>query len=319
MRNRIDRSDRRTFTLGLAALGAAAVLPAGAASRRSAVPAGRIIVSGAAGHLGELAIRELIARGIPASGLILVSRTPDRLASYASQGASVRFGDFTQPASLPAAFAGGRQMLLISIGFASMPRPLAHKNAIDAAKQAGVKHIAYTSWIGLASGDRSGLGADHYQTEETLKGSGMAWTMLRNSIYMEETLPSAEKMVRSGRAEVPAADVHIAYVAREDCAAAAAAVLTTGGHDDRAYAITGPYRVDSRAIAEAASAVTGRPIQIVPAPPAQSGRRRPYGGPALALVSDAVAELTGRPATSLKTFFEQHRAQLLGERAPQAT
>jgi NAD(P)H dehydrogenase (quinone) len=315
MRNRIDRPDRRSFALGLAALGAAAALPAGAASRWPAAPAGHIIISGAAGHLGELTLRELLARGIPASRLILVSRTPDRLQSYARQGASVRFGDFTKPDSLPAAFTGGRQMLLISIGFSAMPRPQAHKNAIDAAKAAGIEHIAYTSWIGLTRGDRSGLGADHYQTEEILKGSGIAWTLLRNSIYMETRLPVAEKMIRTGRAEVPAADTHIAYVAREDCAAAAAAVLATGGPDGRAYPVTGPYLVDTRAVAEIATAVTGKPIRIERAPPAATGRPRQYGGPSVAIVSDAVAELTGRPATSLKSFFAQHRAELLGERA----
>jgi len=315
MRNRIDRPGRRTFTLGLAALGAAAALPAGAASRRGAAPAGNIIVSGAAGHLGELTIRELLARGIPASRLILVSRTPDRLQSYAGRGASVRFGDFTKPESLPTAFAGGRQMLLISIGFSAMPRPQAHKNAIDAAKAAGVAHIAYTSWIGLTRGDRSGIGADHYQTEELLKGSGIAWTMLRNSIYMETRLPVAENMIRTGRAAVPATDAHIAYVARQDCAAAAAGALATGGHDARAYPITGPYLIDTRAVAEIASAVTGKPIRIERVPPAAAGRPRQYGGPSVAIVSDAVAELTGRPPTSLKTFFSQHRAELLGGRS----
>ena len=318
MRNRIDGPGRRRFTLGLAALGAAAALPAGAASRRraaEAAPGGRIIISGAAGHLGEATIRELLARGIPASRLILVSRTPDALKPYAARGASVRFGDFTDPKSLPAAFAGGRQMLLISIGLSSVPRPQAHKTAIDAAKAAGIEHIAYTSWIGLSRGDRSGLGADHYQTEEALKGSGIAWTMLRNSIYMEQTLPAAEGMVRSGRAEVPSPDVRVAYVAREDCAAAAAAVLTTGGHDDRAYDITGPQLIDTRRMAETASAVTGKPIRIEPARPGAPGRRRAYGGPSVAVVSDAVAELKGRPAIRLEAFFGEHRAELLSEHA----
>lgn len=315
MRNRIDRSSRRTFVLGLAALGSAATLPAAGAPRRRRTPAGRIIISGAAGHLGELTIGELLARGIPARRLILVSRTPDRLKTYASQGASVRFGDFAKPESLPAAFAGGRQMLLISIGLGPVPRPQAHKNAIDAAKSAGVEHIAYTSWIGLSRGDRSGLGADHYQTEETLRRSGVAWTMLRNSIYMEQTLPRVKRMIGTGRAEVPDADTRIAYVARRDCAAAAAAVLASGGHDDRAYDITGPQLIDTRILAKTASAVTGRPIRIERAPPAPAGRPRPYGGSSVAVVSDAVAQLKGRPAISLETFYTRHRAELLAARS----
>jgi NAD(P)H dehydrogenase (quinone) len=139
--------------------------------------------------------------------------------------------------------------------------------------------------------------------------------MLRNSIYMETRLPVAERMIRTGRAEVPSTDIVIAYVAREDCAASAAAALATPGHDGRAYPITGPYRVDTRTVAEIAAAVTGKPIRIERAPPAATGRPPPYGGSSVAIVSDAVAELTGRPATSLKTFFGRHRAELLGERA----
>ena len=76
----------------------------------------KIIVSGASGNLGGLTVDELLARGVPASRLILVSRTPDELKKYADQGASVRFGDFTKPESLPAAYAGGTRMLLISVG-----------------------------------------------------------------------------------------------------------------------------------------------------------------------------------------------------------
>jgi NADP-dependent 3-hydroxy acid dehydrogenase YdfG len=65
----------------------------------------RIIISGASGNLGGLTVDELLARGVPARRLILVSRTPDELEKYADQGASVRFGDFTKPESLPAAAA----------------------------------------------------------------------------------------------------------------------------------------------------------------------------------------------------------------------
>lgn len=304
----MSRVDRRTFTAALAALGAAAALPA--AARKRAPSTGRIVISGASGHLGELTVRDLLAQGIPPSRLILVSRTPDRLEAHARQGATVRFGDFTRPDSLRGAFAGGKQMLLISIGFSSMPRPQAHRNAIDAAKADGIEHIAYTSWIALSRGDRSGLGVDHYQTEQLLRQSGLAWTMLRNSIYMEETLPTAERMLAAGRAQVPREDSHLAYVAREDCAAAAAAVLATAGHDDAVYDITGPQLIDTRAIAETASAVAGRPIRIEIAPPGAGNR--PRFGRSAAIVSDAVAELTGRPALSLKTFFTQHRAELLG-------
>jgi NAD(P)H dehydrogenase (quinone) len=302
-----------------AALAALAMLalPAGAtrsAADSSASNAGdRIIISGAAGHLGELTVKALLARGVPANRLILVTRTPGRLAHYASLGASVRYGDFTKPESLRRAFEGGTRMLLISIGLGSGPRPVAHQHAIDAAIADGVRQIAYTSFIALSRGDTSGIGADHARTEEILRKSGVAWTMLRNSIYMETLLPRAARMLAEGRAVVPAHEDRIGYVAREDCARAAAAVLTTPGHGNKVYDITGPDLIGVREVAEAASTVTGKPIQLIPAD-ASAASGRGLGGPALSVTSAAVAQLTGRPATRLRAFFEQHRDTLLGGR-----
>src|SRR5690348_17181333 len=94
------------------------LLTAAPACMAAAPPAAqdKIIISGASGQLGELTIKELLRRGVAAQNLILVSRTPDDLQEYAKLGASVRYGDFYKPESLPAAFAGGTRMLLISIG-----------------------------------------------------------------------------------------------------------------------------------------------------------------------------------------------------------
>ena len=114
----------------------------------------KIIVSGASGNLGGLTVEALLARGVPASRLILVSRTPEELKQYADRGASVRYGDFTKPESLPTAYAGGSRMLLISVGGSGEVTAAALlMRAIDAAKAAGVDHIAYTSYVGLTRGD----------------------------------------------------------------------------------------------------------------------------------------------------------------------
>src|ERR1700733_2932861 len=114
-----------------------------------------------------------------------------------------RFGDFSQPESLAAAFDGGTRMLLISIGGGAGPRPVAHGHAIDAAKADGVKQIAYTSWLGITKGDTQGIAADHVATEELLRKSGVAYTFLRNSLYMEILLPQATRMVAAGKATIP--------------------------------------------------------------------------------------------------------------------
>jgi NAD(P)H dehydrogenase (quinone) len=296
-------------TLSLAmALVFAAAAPGGA---QTAATSDKIIISGASGQLGRATVKALLAKGVPARNLILVSRTPDTLDEFVKLGATARFGDFSKPESLPAAYEGGKRMLLISIGGGAGPRPEAHKRAVDAAKAAGVKQIAYTSWVALSKGDNGGIGADHFQTEEILKKSGVAWTFLRNSIYADGLVAQAAKMVADGRVTVPANVSRMGYVTRADCAAAAAAVLTTPGHDNKVYDITGPELVGPREVAAAAAEVTGKKIEVVPADPnAPPGRS--FGGPSLELVSTAVADLTGRPATSVRALLAANKDKLLG-------
>lgn len=269
----------------------------------------RLIISGASGQLGGLAIKTLLAHGVPARNLILVSRTPESLTEYVKQGAVARKGDFTDPTSLGSAFAGGTRMLMISIGFGKEPRPVSHGHAIDAAKKAGVKHVAYTSWVGITKGDTVGLAVDHLATEELLRKSGMAWTFLRNSIYMEVVLPQAAKMVADGRAVVPHDEIPLGYVTRENCAQAAAAVLAAA-HENKAYDITGPALLGVREIAAAASSVSGKLIEITQAD-AGAPAARGFASPAASVVSTAVADLTGHPATSLKEFLTSQKDKLV--------
>ncbi len=99
------------------------------------------------------------------------------------------------------------------------------------------------------------------------------------------------------------------YVSRGDCAAAAAAVVSTSGHDNRSYDITGPALVGVADIAAAATAATGKIITLLPADP-NAPPARSFAGPALAFTSTAVADLTGRPATSIKAFLAANREQL---------
>ena len=299
---------RRTCVVALLAFGAALALAPGA---QGAANDDKIIISGASGHLGNLTVKALLAKGVPAKNLILVSRTPDTLAEYAKLGAATRFGDFSKPESLPAAYAGGTRMLLVSIGGGAGPRPQAHQRAIDAAIKAGVKQIAYTSWIAISKGDTSGLSADHLATEEILKKSGVAYTILRNSIYMDGLVNQAAKTYAEGRVTVPANEIKFGYVTREDCAAAAAAVLSTPGHDNKIYDITGPELVGQRELAEAVTAVTGKKIEVVPADP-NAPAPRSFGGASLSVVSSAVADLTGRPAQSVRTLLAANKNQVMG-------
>jgi NAD(P)H dehydrogenase (quinone) len=298
-----------------AAAGAVAVFAGGCAPPPQPPPP-KIIVSGASGQLGGLAVEELLARGVAPSDLILVSRTPETLERYARMGASTRFGDFTQPESLPAAYAGGDKMLLISLNTRGNPNPRVateraslHQVAIDAAVAAGVQHIVYTSYVD-AERNTSPIAVDHRLTEVMLRESGVAWTALRDQWYADRIVGEAAEMVAEGRALVDPDEVGAAYVTREDCAAAAAAVLTTSGHENRIYEITGPERILRRDIARIASEIAGVPIEVVEATPDQLSQV-PEPPPSSETLSTHFADLTGRRGTTAREILEANREALL--------
>lgn len=289
----------------------------------------KIIVSGASGQLGGLVVQDLLARRVAPKDLILVSRTPEQLKGYADRGASVRFGDFTQPESLRAAYAGGTRMLLISINGGSGQRAMLHKAAIDAAVAAGVKHIVYTSYVNADRYTTSMLAVDHRQTEHFLQDSGVAWTLLRNQIYANGLVDQAVQIVRDGKLVTATPNARVAYVTREDCAAAAAAVLASpAGRENRAFNITGPQPVGPHDLAALASEISGKHVDVVVLDEdayrrylRESGMpdaavdgtvsfAKELDSPWLRDPSPAVAELTGRPPTSVRDLLLRNAARL---------
>jgi NAD(P)H dehydrogenase (quinone) len=278
------------------------------------------VITGAAGHLGRRAAELLLDRVAPAD-VVLVTRRPDDLADLAARGADVRFGDFDAPDSLPAAFAGGERLLLISTD-AVGARIAQHGNAIDAAKAAGVHHISYTS-VGDPSEDNpAGVVPDHRATEGLLADSGLAWTSLRNALYSEYRIPEAEAAAASGVFGHNQGDGRTAYVARTDCAAAAVAVLTGGPeHDGVAYDITGPELLGADDLARLYAEATGSPVVAehiddepfiaglvgVGLPPFVAELVASFGtairGGHLAQQSSAVEDLTGLPPLTVASVL----------------
>ncbi len=268
----------------------------------------RIIVSGASGNLGGLTVEALLELGVAPARLILVSRTPDELERYAAMGASTRFGDFTQPDSLAAAYEGGTRMLLISVGGqGDVSAATLLGRAIDAARSVGVQHIAYTSYIGLGRGDVAGRAADHLEAENYLKSSGVEWTMLRNSIYMDGQMTrAASAMLDSGQGVIPPNESPIGYISRADCAAAAATVLAGSGHAGKVYELTGPDVLGVREIAALLGNATGRTFEIVEG---GADARPGFGRPAMAFTTGDFENLVGRAPVSAGEFIQQNFAR----------
>ena len=130
-------------------------------------------------------------------------------------------------------------MLLISASDIEV-RAGQHATAIRAAREAGVRHIVYTSALNPEPPNPAVIAPSHYATERALAASDLAWTVLRNSLYAEYQAPEAVKALAAGTLEHNRGAGRIAYVSREDCAAVAAAVLLTPGHEGRVYDVTGP-------------------------------------------------------------------------------
>lgn len=224
----------------------------------------RIVITGASGQYGRLATDLLIEAG-RAADLILLTRTPSKLADREAQGCTVRYGDFDKPETLAAAVQGAEKMLLIS-GTRVGARVVQHKAAIDAAAAAGVQHFLYTSFIGIDDpANPAEVRHDHIETERLIRVSGMGWTMLRDAHYADAMiLMAGPGVMASGQWVSNAGQGREAMVWRADCVASAVAVLTGSGHEGRIYNITGPELQSFAQVTALMTEVTGVPLTYVP-------------------------------------------------------
>jgi len=227
-----------------------------------------LLVAGAGGHLGRRVVELLLDGG--ATNVVAATRSPEKLADLAARGVTVRHADFEAPASLPDAFAGADRMLLVSTDALGTPgRRLAqHRAAIDAAVQAGVQHIVYTSMPNPGSDSPISFAPDHRGTEEALKASGLGYTILRNNWYTDLLLAGVSAALASGQLVGAAGDGGAAYITRDDCARAAAAALRSTETASRTLNITGPAVVGYAEIAAILSEIGGKPVTYVPVEPA---------------------------------------------------
>lgn len=221
-----------------------------------------LAVTGASGRLARGALSFLLDR-VPPGDVVAVTRDPDALADLAARGVRVRFGDLDRPAALVDAFCGVSRLLLVSTNDLAR-RAEQHAAALDAAITAGVDHVVYTSLGNPVVDNPTGIVTDaHRASEETLRRSGLAWTILRNAIYADPMVTRWSHAAVTGRLESSAGRGRAAFVARDDCAAVAATVLAGDGHDEAVYDVTGPELVGIDDVAAVVAETSGRPIELV--------------------------------------------------------
>ena len=200
----------------------------------------KLFVTGATGQLGGLVI-DMLLETVPAGAIVAGMRDPakdERTANaLREKGVEVRAADYTRPETLASALAGVDRLLLISSS-ENGKRKVQHRNVIDAAKDAGVGLIAYTSVL-CADTSPLFLAEEHRDTETALAQAGVPFVLLRNGWYTENFTWRLPLALKHGVLMGAAGEGRISSAARADYARAAATVLAGGDHAGRIYELAG--------------------------------------------------------------------------------
>lgn len=298
----------------------------------------KILVTGASGKLGSRIIHFLLrAQAVAPTDLIAVTRDPSKLSDLAAKGVDLRKGDFNDPASLPAAFAGADRVLIVStdaLDPGGDGRLNQHKAAIAAAVKAGAKRLFYTSMPNPEPGSPILFANDHYGSEQAIKATGLPYTIFRNGWYQENLLMSLPTALQHGAWATSAGAGKVAYGARDDMAAAIAAGLANPAADNITYTLTGPAALGVAEIAEKTRQVTEKPLQVLDlSDEALTGILTGAGVPEgmakvivsfdtntragrIDLVTGDIEKLTGRKPAPVDGFFNAYKDALLAGPQP---
>ncbi|WP_237930085.1 SDR family oxidoreductase [Buttiauxella sp. S19-1] len=273
-----------------------------------------IAITGASGQLGQLVVEELL-KTVAADQLVAIVRNPAKIKAFAERGVQVRAASYEDKTALVQALRGVEKLLLISSSEVGQ-RAVQHHNVIEAAKEAGVKLIAYTSLL-HADSSPLGLADEHIATEEMLKQSGIPFVLLRNGWYTENYLASVPPALQHGAFIGSAGEGKIASATRADYAAAAAKVMTLDNQAGKVYELAGDHGWTLSELTAELTKQSGTTVVYQNLPEADFkaallGAGLPEGLAAMLANSDAgaskgglfedsrqLSQLIGRPTTSL--------------------
>jgi NAD(P)H dehydrogenase (quinone) len=277
-----------------------------------------ILVTGATGHFGKATIEFLAKKGVAASALV-------RSEEKAGGLKNIRVGNYDDYNSLVKAFTGIDKLLFVSASDVAVRVPQ-HENVVKAARAAGVKHVVYTSFLSkneTSSSPIALISDAHLKTEKWLKESGMAYTIMKNTVYAEYIpITIGDKVLETGMIYEPAGDGRTGYMLRSEMAEVAANILTSDGHEGKFYNMTNEKVVSYHDIAKYISEATGKNIKYVsPTPEEFSKTLAGFGVPEMIVkvirafevakaqgefdVTDtAVEKLLGRKPVSVEKYIK---------------
>ncbi|UUX49109.1 SDR family oxidoreductase [Nisaea acidiphila] len=279
-----------------------------------------IAVTGASGQLGHLVIEQLMSRA-PRETIVALARSPQKVADFRVE---VRKFDYSKPDGLAAALTGVETLLLISSSEVGK-RSMQHQNVIDAAVEAGVARIVYTSILRADTTDNP-LAEEHKTTEAAIQASGIPFTILRNGWYCENYESAVAASLEHGTVIGSARDGRISAAARIDYAEAAAIVVTQSGRENKIHELAGDTSFSMYDFAEELSRQSGRTIPYTDLPEADyaealldAGLPEPFArllartdvtaaGGSLFDDTRQLSALIGRPTTPISKTIESRLA-----------
>ncbi|GCD97824.1 SDR family oxidoreductase [Embleya hyalina] len=286
-----------------------------------------ILVTGATGSIGRHLVRRLDELGAPFRALV---RDADQGRAL---GCPYAVGDFDDPDSIAAAVVGIDRVLLNGAGAVptpdGRPQPMVaqQKTVIDAAGRAGVRRIVKVSVWHAHRGGRLAQGA-HWEIERHLEASGVEWSLLHPSGFMQNFLTGAGTFDDNGSLIAPAVDAPVSYIDCHDIAASAAVLLTEPRGAGETFVLTGPEALTMREVADHLEGSLGRPVGVVALGAedmaarleAQGVPRRfaddvahlwaDVGTGSMAATTPAVEHLTGREPRTFVAFLAANRNAL---------
>lgn len=280
----------------------------------------KILVTGATGSTGAEVIRQLLAMGEPLRALVHHQRSGLKVAAELE----IVVGEYDNPATMKPAFVGIEKVYAVT--------PVDPKSVewmqclINTAVDAGVKHLVKLSAMNASTRSAVTLLRNHGITDENLRSSGLSFTIIQPSTFMQNVFWSIDTIKAQGALYQPVADTRQSMVDIVDVAAVVVKALTEPGHENNSYLLTGPAALSYNEVASDIAAAIGKPVQYiaVPAEVAKQSMLNMGMSPWLvqsllelsaevatgnfATISEDIQRLLGRPPNNFKDFIARYAA-----------
>jgi len=278
-----------------------------------------ILITGATGKTGGEVARQLAAAGVPFRALV---RSPDKAAEIPQLGATIVVGDLADKESLKLALDGVEKAFLVLSN--DEQQLVLEKQFTDAAVAGGVKHLVYLSSLESVPESKNPITQNHVAAENYIRKSGLIWTIIRPTFFMQNLASSATRIKDAGQIVMPAGNGTVSATDLRDVGEVIRIVLTEPGHENKSYDLTGPELLTFAEIAARFSKVLGTDVQYVDQPmdefrqilrsinlsewrvEAVCKELEAIAAGVVDHTTETISELLGRAPTSLDEYIKDH-------------